>query len=144
MERNHKINKRVLNSLQCRLSHNGVEKQVIVACNWAQLERLVTRKRNEFYLRPADQIISKRSTKVGSAGLDGDECKETEVDHITDGNILLGSNIPTPELLIFEPILTKEKNELEHNVWNFEDPVSIIDKFLIKDDKADEEAFSWI
>lgn len=39
VERNQKVNKRVLNPLICCLSVDRMEKQVSIADNWAQLDR---------------------------------------------------------------------------------------------------------
>lgn len=61
----------------------------------------MTCKQHEFDLHLPCQANSERGTEVVSAGMDGDEREETEVDYTTDGNSLQGVSCLTSELLDF-------------------------------------------
>lgn len=62
VEPNHKINKRVFNTMRFLLSYDRVEKQVSIMHNWSQLNRAHLLKQTAFDLRIARQRCSNGAT----------------------------------------------------------------------------------
>lgn len=137
VERNHKVNKRVLNNLRCRLSDDRVEKQVSVAHNKSQLDRERTHKR-----LPFDLFIARDRATAGTEEVDVTETGE----HVQDGvDFNVAASVGTDSLQGVSNSFTHDSEEndnmlslgeieLEHNVWDFSDPASIIDSVLFNDE----------
>lgn len=142
VERNHKVNKRVLNPTRCRLSEDRVEKQVSVAHNLAHLEREQARKRSKFeifiarerFVQGSDDSVASCAAKVQHS--EHQSLANTSVAHAAaDGNSF--SVLSQLEIDELEPIVTAEEVELEHNVWDFTDPTMIFDSLLFNIDEDD-------
>ena len=139
------MNKRVLNHLRCRLNDDRVEKQVSVAHNWAQLDRDFCRKRSAFegYIARLRQSASNQNV----SGTCQDETSEMGFTaHDSESSSLQGISNPLDydDGDDFEPVISVEKVELEHNVWDFAVPSAIIDSVLFNDpsDRNDDSVFS--
>lgn len=123
VERNHKVNKRVLSSLRCRLGDSKVEKQVTVAHNDCQLTRSLPNKRNVGF----EAVISRSA--FSSAG--GSDSVQLESDNQGDDDECdddLDSDFPA----------TREEMEMHYNVWDIPDPLQIFDTFLFNEEELEQ------
>ena len=145
VERNHKVNKRVMSSLRCRLGEGRVEKQVSVTHNSGQLKRDTDSKRTHF-----EEIIARRyvSAQEGE-GANADHAEQTDSRQAQGGeSVAVHADMQKDNLQaqdgngIFTDadidgsfdLIDYGELEMEHNLWDFTDPVFIRDDIIFNND----------
>lgn len=131
VERNHKVNKRVMSTLRCRLSDKKVEKQVSVCHNSSQLTRSINNKRDD-----AMHVLLSRS---GEGELGGNTNDLTDLEPCNEQSVDQSVDVTTDNVIQDWDEMEKELevggSDLERCVWEIEDPKQILDDFLFNADE---------